>query len=591
MHYNAIVLGGGLYGCKIALALRAAGVRRVLLVEPQRLISGATTVNQNRVHGGYHYPRSYQTAESAQRNYTRFLADHAPAIWRNKRHVYGIAEGSLTTPYRFEQVMESIGALLTPVDPSSLFTSKIVAAYEVEEVVFDIVKLRNFLTDQLEAARVERALAHGWVTGVDEARVSVELRPMRGMRGEKHTADYLFNCTYRNLAYIGAAVKTRLQYEWCEVAMVNAPPALQETDITIMDGPFWSLMAYPSTGGHALTHVEHTVHHRWFSDGQPPKHLPYDTHVERMRADAALYCPAMEYAQTPGGSLWTTRVVLAANEKDDGRPILWEHDERSPRVISVLGSKFNSVYDATAMIEQGEWRERRHRPNVRREGRRVLVGATGFVGGNLDVPGRFTDRITSANLGDLRGHYRQIVIAAPSGEKWKANADPDADMDSVAKLQTALYNCTADEVRLVSTIDVTGGTPYGDHRAFLEQVVRQHFPCVRVLRLPGLYGPGLKKNALYDAIHRRPSVPYHPESTFQWFDVRRVWEEFEAMEPGVRDILPEPIPMQWVYDYIGSFDLDWCRKFNVVKYAKGPYTETAEQVKEGLKRWLQTYLS
>lgn len=579
--YDAIVLGGGLYGCKMALALRSSGVRRVLLVEPNTMLGGATTVNQNRVHGGYHYPRSLKTARSAQANYVRFLADHAPAIVRNDRHVYAIAEGSKTSPEEFRAAMDAVGAPLKAIAVPHWMTDDVLAAYEVEEVVFDIVKLREFVAAQFRQTGVEVRQTYGYIKDVDDRCATV------AVMGEHHhfemeEARYVFNCTYGSLADVGARVKTRLQYEWCEVALVDAPLALARTDVTVMNGLFWSLMWYPSKGCHALTHVEHTVHRRWFSDGNTGHLTHYETAFPAMRDAAAEHAPVMRECKHLG-SLWTRRVVLADNEPDDGRPILWEYDERSPRVISVLGSKFNSVYDAVEMVERGEWRQNDHALNVRTEGRRALVGM-GFVGRNLDVPGRFTDRYNRRNINDLAGHYRQLVIAAPGAQKWLANADPDADLDGVVDLVAALRRCTADEVRLVSTIDVHSDCSYGENRKYFEEKVREVFPHAKVVRLPALYGPGLKKNALFDLLHRGEAY-VHPDSTYQWFDVRGTWAQFEGLKPGWSwDVLPASLPLSWLCEQVGAP----ANPHGVISfYQRGPYNIPLEDVKAGLLAYIE----
>jgi hypothetical protein len=47
--------------------------------------------------------------------------------------------------------------------------------------------------------------------------------------------------------------------------------------------------------------------------------------------------------------------VLAGNEDDDGRPILFEKSVRSPRVISILGAKIDNIYDVLELIEREAW--------------------------------------------------------------------------------------------------------------------------------------------------------------------------------------------------------------------------------------------
>lgn len=590
MRWDAIVLGGGLYGCKVALALRAAGVKKVMLVEPGHLGSGATTVNQNRVHGGYHYPRSIQTADSAQKNYNRFLIDHATVIEANDQHIYGIGEGSFTTPTEFEAAMKRVGAPLTECRRPDWCTNRVLATYVVEEVVFNIRKMRLLLKTQLQQAGITRMYNYGRIIYADDRSVVVALTPeLLSKKAEFVEADYVFNCTYGHIDEVGARVKTPLQKEWCEVALVMAPKKIQKMDITIMDGPFWSLMKYPSEVCHALTHVTHTVHDRWFPPKDQAPELLRGSNFDNMIDDASRYVPIMQDCRRCG-SLWTTRVVLADNEPDDGRPILWEHDERSPRLISILGSKFNSVYDAMGMIEKGEWRQPGHKLNVRREGRRALVGYTGFVGKNLDAPGRFTDRYNRANLDELGGRYRQLVLAVPSGTKWRVNYSDEGaeqDMADIVALRAAIQRCEADEVLMVSTIDVTEDPGlYGRLRAEWEKTVRDWFPYVKVLRLPGLYGPGLKKNAVWDVMNGY-AAPYHPDSTFQWFDVRDTWDEFKKVSSGeMREILPEPVTVGLLYGLKGSPIPHECLFYGKAHYHRGPYTIHRNQVIAGLQAFL-----
>jgi glycine/D-amino acid oxidase-like deaminating enzyme len=57
---DAIVIGGGFYGCEIALELVRLGFEKVVLVEREPgLLRRASFVNQARIHNGYHYPRAY----------------------------------------------------------------------------------------------------------------------------------------------------------------------------------------------------------------------------------------------------------------------------------------------------------------------------------------------------------------------------------------------------------------------------------------------------------------------------------------------------------------------------------------------------
>jgi NAD-dependent epimerase/dehydratase family protein len=171
----------------------------------------------------------------------------------------------------------------------------------------------------------------------------------------------------------------------------------------------------------------------------------------------------------------------------------------------------------------------------------ALLGYTGFVGGNLDRDARFDARYRSSDIDEIRGRSFDLVVsAALPAAKWLANRDPNADWATVSRLIEALEHVEAEEFVLVSTVDVygrphgvyeddrpspDGATPYGAHRFRFEEFVRNRFARAVVIRLPGLFGPGLRKNVLFDLLHERQLEAIDPGSVFQWYDVRDLWAD------------------------------------------------------------------
>ncbi len=219
--------------------------------------------------------------------------------------------------------------------------------------------------------------------------------------------------------------------------------------------------------------------------------------------------------------------------------------------------------------------------------RRALIGHTGFVGGNLKAQGEYTDFYNSKNIGEIAGQSFDLVVSAGApAAKWIANKEPEADRKSIAMLTNALATVRAKRFVLISTIDVyprpievdedtklsrETGQPYGKHRLELEDFVRSRFPNALIIRLPGLFGPGLKKNAIYDFLHDNRLDLIHQDGVFQFYDLTRIGADVErclhagvelvnfATEPvAVRDVarvafgrtfenqLPPPAPR---YDY------------------------------------------
>jgi len=95
---DVLVVGGGFYGCCIALYMkRHRGCERVLVVErAEELLTRASYVNQARVHNGYHYPRSFTTAYRSRINLPRFAEEFADSVVDDFTKVYAIARRTAT---------------------------------------------------------------------------------------------------------------------------------------------------------------------------------------------------------------------------------------------------------------------------------------------------------------------------------------------------------------------------------------------------------------------------------------------------------------------------------------------------------------
>lgn len=177
--------------------------------------------------------------------------------------------------------------------------------------------------------------------------------------------------------------------------------------------------------------------------------------------------------------------------------------------------------------------------------RTCLIGHTGFVGGSLARAAQFDVLASSKDIGAIRGaQFDLVVCAAPHAKKWWANLHPDEDARLVEGLTRDLDTVSAERFVLVSTIDVfprvrdvderfdCHGEPnhaYGRNRLALEDFVLQRFRAAHVVRLPALFGHGLKKNAIYDLAHDNELHKIDPASEYQWYDVERLWADIQTL--------------------------------------------------------------
>ncbi len=358
---DAIVIGGGFYGARLALTLRQRGLRVLLVEREATLLARASIRNQARVHNGYHYPRSILTSLRSRLNYRRFIDEYRDCVHSGFTHYYAVARGmSKVTASQFAEFCRRIEAPLAPAPPhvAKLFdASRIDAVFEVEECAFDAVALRARMTRELHAAGVDVALSTEAVS-VRSTRAGVEVafRDSGGTLGQASirppaTAQLALNCTYSRLNHVLSASHAEpipAKHELTELALVEPPEALGGAAVTVMDGPFFSLMPYPSRGLSTLSHVRYTPHYNWHDKPNQPVIDVLTTgsasRYEHMVRDATRYLPAMRGTRYVD-SLWEIKTVMPRSEKDDSRPILLRRCAEHPSLITVLGAKIDSVYD------------------------------------------------------------------------------------------------------------------------------------------------------------------------------------------------------------------------------------------------------
>ena len=158
--------------------------------------------------------------------------------------------------------------------------------------------------------------------------------------------------------------------------------------------------------------------------------------------------------------------------------------------------------------------------------RDLLVGSTGFVGGNLRAKHTFAAVCHSSDIAAQYGTQPDLcVYAGVPAAMFLANADPEADMEVMRTARENLRKIAPKSLVLISSIAVfadsrgrceddapdTDGLPaYGRNRLQLEQWVREDFNDALIVRLPALYGAGLKKNFLFD-LHTITPAMLKPE--------------------------------------------------------------------------------
>jgi hypothetical protein len=181
----------------------------------------------------------------------------------------------------------------------------------------------------------------------------------------------------------------------------------------------------------------------------------------------------------------------------------------------------------------------------------ALIGYSGFVGTTLLKQTNFEKLYRSHNIDEIKNKSFNIVVCAGApAQKWIANGNPEADRQNIARLIEFLQTIKCERFILVSTVDVfgnpnsvdeetvideTGLHPYGLHRRELEKFVEQKFSNHLIVRLPGLVGPGLRKNIIFDFLNDNNVSGIESRNIFQFYPMVNLWFDVQvALKSGLR---------------------------------------------------------
>ncbi|MGA0605003.1 pyridine nucleotide transhydrogenase [Phenylobacterium sp. VNQ135] len=181
----------------------------------------------------------------------------------------------------------------------------------------------------------------------------------------------------------------------------------------------------------------------------------------------------------------------------------------------------------------------------------VLVGWSGFVGQTLLRQRSFDQTYRSTDIERIRGCEADLLICAGApAQKWIADRAPEVDRAKLEGLAANLEQARARRLVLISTVDVFADSrgadedsdpdaqapsAYGRNRRWLERWAANHFPEVLIVRLPGLVGPGLRKNAIFDLRNDNNLASVDARGVYQFYPMVNLWADLQtALAAGLK---------------------------------------------------------
>jgi len=335
---KALVIGAGVFGLSSAMALMNYGFKVDVKEKSDGIMRGASSINQYRLHKGYHYPRSKETAQECLDGLYSFKRKYQDCVINGGiTHMYSIAsEDSLVNADEYKEFLNDMNLPYTEREPMPNCDLTIVA----EEELFNPTLLRQNLDKKL------------WGSNID-VYLNTEITDLEQC---KKDYDVVVIATYSNINQL-LDDKKWYQYELCEKPVVKLPKIFEDTSIVVMDGPFMCLDPYGDEY-HVLGNVKHAIH-TWnegtepFWDSEYTKYLnkglitnpdPKLTKIDKFIESGVKYF-GDEFADLEHiGSMYTFRAVLSNRDHDDARPTLVNHE--GDNVYSLFSGKIDTCVNA-----------------------------------------------------------------------------------------------------------------------------------------------------------------------------------------------------------------------------------------------------
>ena len=372
--YDIIIIGAGLYGLYSALFSAKLGKTVLLLEKESEVCSRATYINQARIHMGYHYPRSISTAIKSRDYFNRFVDDYGFCICNDFKQIYATSASlSYTDKKSFIKFCNDANIPCDSVDPNKYFNTGLCdGAYITKEYAYDAMILKNHLLEEVGKQKDISLKLSSDVTGIERQNDSyiVTTSSLNSYR-----SSYVLNTTYASCNEIIGLLgfePIKIKYELCEIILCEVGEELKDIGITVMDGPFFSIMPFGKTGLHSLTSVTFTPHLNSFSthpefscqkncDSCSPLRLGNCNSCLARPKTAYPYMSSLarkylkeEYSFRYIESLFSMKPIMTTSEVDDSRPTVIKVHSTYPTFISVLSGKINTVYDLDDVL-RGEF--------------------------------------------------------------------------------------------------------------------------------------------------------------------------------------------------------------------------------------------
>ena len=367
---DKVIFGAGIYGLYAAIQCAKKKEKVIVLEYDDAAFSRASYINQSRIHNGYHSPRSISTALSASKYFRRFSEEFDFCIQKEFHQLYAISKKfSWVNSQQFIDFCKATNIYYKKVGSNSILKkNSCEEIFETREYAFDAIILKEYLLNQLSLNHNCKIHYNSRVRRIDKRGCDYYIEKEDG---NIIVTRFILNATYSSINQVQALLgfePFKINYELCEIILCKVSDQLKNIGITVMDGPFFSLMPFGKSGYHALSAVHYTPHKTY--EGHLPK---FNCQTSNVSCDMnqlencnqcinkplsnwiKMYKLLMKYIDDEIKinyiqSIYAMKAVLIDSEIDDSRPTIVKQFSEKPYFYSVLSGKINCIYELDEIL-------------------------------------------------------------------------------------------------------------------------------------------------------------------------------------------------------------------------------------------------
>tara|TARA_E500000305_G_C3983007_1_gene217913 strand:+ start:109 stop:1143 length:1035 start_codon:yes stop_codon:yes gene_type:complete len=327
---NILIIGAGLFGCCTAIELERSGHRVTLLEKESDIMKKASKMNHNRIHLGFHYPRSIKTAKQSLNGLVSFLLNFKEAIVSDFPNYYMNHIDSNVSSTEYTNFCDEVGISYEFEYPKNYLLKKkdIDLSLRVNEPIFDYDILKSIVDVKLK---------------------DVNLKLNTEFDGDITGYDYIINASYSNVNIVNDMLESpKLNLKFQDVIVPIFKMKHKPIGLTIMDGPFCSVMPKGANDNEFLLY-----HPKFSVVSDSKKHISLSEENENDLIDA-IYKNSIQYypflKNVERQDCWRTVRALPVNHNDARLSEIFIN-KKNQNHITILSGKISTCWKVAYEIK------------------------------------------------------------------------------------------------------------------------------------------------------------------------------------------------------------------------------------------------